>query len=299
MVGFVIPNPDDGSTTAEGVSEWVISRSELGAYLLLFDRVGYYHGYRVPAVMLRMGEPWKLRLPDDPALNREDNPLVAGFFTSNPHELLTEAMVIQMKFGFSSVPDTTWLYHPKYFVSQAAYKATAGALSPEIGLSFLEGLWCPADDTELDDILDFREKRKAERDAFLDALLRVSEGVFVENHGLAFNVPVEIVERALVELNRTAIERWAVGVRKSFSCGVRVNKASLLKLAAAAGLYETTGNLVPTVLSALWGLVEINLNLTPRVEKRDDLTKAVSFAWDARQRFPNVEQYSRYKLKRP
>lgn len=298
MPSVVIPSYEDSSTTAEALSEFSLSLSEIGGYLLFFDKIGYYSGFREPSVLIRFGEPFKLKCPDDPALSNADRPLLVSFFTSNPAETIADAMAIQIRQGFTSAPAENWLYHPKYFVSQSSFKASAGKLSPEVGLTFLEGLWCPPDNTPLDDVIDFREKRRPERDAFLDALLKVSEGVFVENHGLAFSVPVERVERALAELNRTIVERWASSVRKSFRFGIRVNKSTLNKLSAAAMIYEATGNLYPTLLTALSGLIELDLSLTPRVERPDDFTKAISFAWDAKQRFPNAEQYSRYRLKR-
>lgn len=294
MVSVVIPSPDDDGTAAEHMQPWEISRGELSAYLIFFENVGYFSGFRPQSVMIRIGEPFLLKLPSDAAL--EKTALVSGFFTTNPRETISEAMVVQAAQEFSSVPGEIWAYHPKYFQTTTALKSGKAAV-PAVGMSFLDGLWCPRDDVPIDEVLLFKEERAPEREAFLAALMEASENVEIESHGLVLGVPIEKLEKALSELNRSAIERWARGVKRSFRWGIRPNEKTLLSLAAAAGSYDFLGNSSVSVLLALWGAVEFSVDLTPRLEPVSDATKAISYMMDVRRTYDNPELYTRYRLK--
>jgi hypothetical protein len=296
MVGVIVPSPESDETESELMQPWKISRSELSAYLLFFDRIGYFSGFRPPVVMLRIGEPYLLALPDDRAL--QENPLVYGYFSANPRETIAEAMALKMSEGFESAPDEVWVYHPRYFQTNAAL-GSKKEIVPSIGLSFLDGLWCPHEDVPLDEILKFKEQRASEREAFMVALIDAAENVKVQNHSLVLGVPIDRIEKALAELNRTAVEKWATGAKRSFRWGIRPNQTTLLKLAAAVSSYEYLGNATASVLLALWGTVEFSIDLTPRLEPISEDSRALSYMMDVKRSFENPEAYTRFQLKSP
>lgn len=244
--------------------------------------------------------PFLLRLPKDAiwAELEEGKSPVSGFFTSDPLETISEAMTIQMQREFYSAPGETWVYHPKYYETNGAFCVSA-ELFPSVGISFLDGLWCPTEDISIQEVFDYKLKRAAERDAFMAALFEASEAVEISNHSLILGVPMEKVERALADLNRTAVEQWASGVKRSFRWGIRPNQTTLAKLAAAVAAYDYVGNIWPSVLLGLWGAVECSIDLTPRLEPVSDETKAFSYMWDVKRTFENPEAYTRYRLKSP
>lgn len=297
MLGYVIPNRESNDTKADRLEVRDMSRSELSAYLLFFDQVGYFSGFRPRAAFVRIGEPLKLNLPDDTAVHDPASQLVASFFASNQEETVAEAMAIQMRQGFRSAPNTSWVYHPKYFETQAASRLTGKAKAPSVGITFLDGIYCPPDDVPIDDVLRFREDRADKLEAFMQAMFEASENLSIEDHRLILNVPITRVEAALAELNKTAIERWGDKVRRSFSWGIRPNKKTLASLATSIAAYDTFDNFSLSVLIALYGAVEFSVDVTPRLEPHSDFTKAISYAFDVQQRFPNPEMYTRYRLR--
>lgn len=298
MTGVVIPCRDGLTRKAIELSQFHISRSELGANLLFFDCIGYFTGYRPPAVMIRIGEPTKMILPDDPALNDAERPLIRPFYTIDPEETVAYAMAFQMRNGYSSTPEQSWVYHPKYFQTEEALKICGGNISPTVGMKFLDGIFCPPDTVPLEEVVRFREDRAPEHKAFMNAIFSASEGLSVENNNLVLNTPIHIVENALRDLNRTAIERWAGGVKRSFKWGIRLNERSLVKLGTAVAGYDYLGNMTASLLFGMWGLVEFSVDLTPAIEPPSAFTKAMSFAWDVQRQFDNPNSYTRYRLKR-
>lgn len=298
MTGVVIPCADGLTAKANELTKFHISRSELGAYLLFFDCVGYFSGYRPQSVGFRIGEPYKMILPADPALNDADRPLIRPFYATNPEENVAFAMAYQLRNGFSSSPEKPWVYHPKYFETDEALNLCGGKICPSVGMTFLDGIWCPPDTTPLEEVVKFREDCAPEHKAFMDAIFSASEGLSVESNSLVLNTPIHVVEDALRDLNRTAIERWAGGVKRSFRWGIRLNEKSFAKLGTAVAGYDYLGNMTASVLVGLWGLVEFSVDLTPPIEPPSDFTKAMSFAWDAQRQFDNPDAYTRYRLKR-
>jgi hypothetical protein len=294
MVGVVLPSPDSDETESEFMQRWSISRSELSAYLLFFDHFGYFSGFRPPAVGIRVGEQFLLTPPHDPAL--QQNLFLLPFYSPNPQETIAEAMVAKIAEGFNFAPGEVWVYHPRYFQTNAATRS-GKTFTPSIGISLLDGLWCPADDVQIDEVLRFKEERDAERQAFMAALLEASENVQVQNHGLVLGVSIEKVERALAELNRTAIERWASGAKRSFRWGIRPNQTTLRNLAGAIAAYDCLGNTTVSVLLALSGAVEFSIDLTPRLEPISATARAFSYMMDVQKTFVNPEAYTRHRLR--
>lgn len=294
MVAVVIPSPESDETASELMRPWSISRSELNAYLMFFDHIGYFSGFRPPVVAFRLGERYLLTPPDDPALRQV--PLLCSFYSPDPQETIAEAMVAKIAEGFESAPDEVWVYHPRYFQTNAATRSRT-TVAPSIGISFLDGLWCPAEEVQIDEILRFKEDRDAERRAFLAALFEASENVQVDDHGLVLGVSIEKVERALAELNRSAIERWASGIRRSFRWGIRPNQTTLLHLSGAIASYDVLGNTTVSVLLALYGAVEFSIDLTPRLEPLSATTRAFSYMMDVQRAFDSPEEYTRYRLR--
>ena len=297
MLGYVIPNRGDSSLKPERLKSRDISRSEISAYLLFFDQVSYFNGLYSPPAAIRFGEQWRLRLPNDSAFEDYDNPLVVPFSTIDPTETVAEAMAYQMGRGFKSQPDTSWVYHPKYLKTNAIYDNTVFVAAPSIGITFLDGISCPPEETPISEVLDFREQRASERQAFMQAMFEASENLDVAQNGTILNVPFDQLQIALTELNKTAIERWGDKVRHSFSWGIRPNEETLKYLAGAAATYEFIDNFTASLLIALSGAIEVSLDLTPRLEPHSEFTKAISYAFDVQKRFPNSEMYTRFRTK--
>jgi hypothetical protein len=281
-LGIIIQGPEPLNTKAVDLAPWSISPGQVASYLMFFEKIGYFGGVRERAFFNIGGNLWKLQLPNDPAFENEEKPLVACFFAKYEDETVVDAIVEKIAEGFTSAPNEQWICHPR-IVAEVADRDHP--FEPMIDVEFFEGLFCPPDNVAIDEVLDFREKRASEREAFFDALYEASETVCVNGRIVSVSLDVKRLKTALDDLNKSAADRWIDGVRRSFKFGIRPNQTILGSLAAAIFAHQATGNLGASVLTALYGSVEFSVDLTPRIERHDDFTRAMTFAWTARKRF--------------
>jgi hypothetical protein len=184
-----------------------------------------------------------------------------------------------MEEGFENAADLRWVCHPEILPTQAAARHP---FAPSINFKFMDGIVCPPDSIPLDEVISFRNRRSAEREAFFDALYRASDTIEVDSKKLSVNVPVDRINSSIESLNRTLLERWAGAVRRSFEFDIRPNAAALVSLAGALASYTNVANFGSEVMTTLFGTLACSLSLTPRLEKDDGFTRAMAFVLNAK-----------------
>lgn len=296
-MNVIIGNDQSPETLSRDILPWRISRGRLAATLIFFDGISYYSGYVPKEVVDRLSlDPsshdtarlwapyWKLSLPNDPALNFPNLGLVVPFFSTDPYVSMAQATVEKMEDGYQNARGERWVCHPRILRTDAA-ALNSHPFAPSINLDFLDGLVCPPDNTPLENVLSFKEKRQAERQAFFDALYRHCDAIEIDGKILSVNIDRNRIEKALRDLSRSMPQRWIDGIKRSFQFEVRLSERTVEALILAGAAFATGSNAGHFIAGAVLGAISYSASLTPRLRNEDEFTKAMGFVLGAKSTF--------------
>lgn len=165
-LNVIIGNGQPLDTLSKDITKWRISKGKLAAHLIFFNRVSYYSGYisnsDLNYLKNRRDDPnffdyantiWKLQLPEDHSIGK--NALVVPIFSFDPYVSVAQATIEKMEEGFTSVSEENWVCHPEAPRTDAA-ALNRHPFAPTINMEFLDGLVCPPDSADIEEVLNFR-----------------------------------------------------------------------------------------------------------------------------------------------
>lgn len=284
-LNVIIGNGQSPETLSKDIKGWRISKGRISSHLIFFDRISYFSGF-IPEDAQNQNAYCKLSLPNDPVFANQANSLVVPFFSIDKYEPASQAAVEKISEGFKSVRNERWVCHPEILSTDFAARHP---FAPSINSRFLDGLVCPPDSTDLDEVLEFRNEVSAERAAFFDALYRTCEAIEVNGKKVSVNIDVKRIELTLKNLNRCTLAKWASGVKRSFEFDVRPNAATIASLAAAITSYSNIANFGSDALTTIFGTIALSVSLTPKIDADNGYTNAMSFALHAKSKFSAQE----------
>lgn len=278
-LNIIIKNGNSFEDTAKNIKNWRISKGKLASYFIFFNRVSYFSGF---SSNFPKDAHFKLELPLDPAFDNISNGLIIPFFADDPYEPASEAVVEKMKEGFNSVKGERWVCHPEVLKTDYAARHR---FAPSINFDFLDGIVCPPDTVAIEEVLEFRQKRAPERQRFFEALYLTCESIDIDGKKLSVNIDKNRLTKSLEELNKTAMERWKTGIRRSFEFDIRPSAVTLAGITAAIAHYSGITNFGHELAAASLGAIALSASLTPKIDGDGEFTKAMSFALKAKRKF--------------
>lgn len=296
-LNIIIGNRQPIDTLSKNVKKWRISKGKLSAHLIFFNRISYYSGYtdkeNYDIIKKRKydsefyeaaSQTWKLEIPKDPILNDFDAGLIIPIISDQPDISTSQAILEKIEDGFNSFPGETWICHPEVLRSDIA-ALSRHPFAPSINVEFLDGLICPPDSTEVEEVLKFREQRSAEREAFFYALYKSCEAIEINGKKLSVNIDTKLIENALKELNQSTPKKWMNGVKRSFQFEIRPNQATAAALLAGYLSINSGSNAVSILSSVAVGAISFGVSLTPKIEIEDNFTKSIGFVLQGKRKF--------------
>lgn len=151
-----------------------------------------------------------------------------------------------------------------------------GTKYPVLSARFLKGFPAPQRKHSIDDILDFKERRKDELGAFWREVFSFANGI----DGATRNPDLQLLDRlhgALSDLEKVSEENWMTRVRRSIELKLTLKGSSTIPFGVAGGLASAGVETLLASFAALPGLFNASIDLAPSRSPISQTAAALSY----------------------